>query len=95
MSVHLLIRWSQVRILLGAQSAGRPFSERCWRCSPRQTLSIKPTQRREHAQRENWLGEIEGIDLTLTFLRIKRRAERLSSRPLIQLGIPRAREDGG
>lgn len=28
--------------------------------------------RRTRAQAEGWLGEIEGIDLTLTFLRAKR-----------------------
>jgi hypothetical protein len=42
------------------------------------------------------LGEIEGIDLTLNFLRTKREeAERLSRRPVIQLSQPRARGDGG
>lgn len=52
--------------------------------------------RRQHAERENWLGEIEGIDLTLTYLRAKRdEAQRLSHRPLIRLGLPRARGDGG
>ncbi|MEU9505353.1 recombinase [Micromonospora sp. NPDC048170] len=52
--------------------------------------------RRQHAQREHWLGEIEGIDLTLTFLRAKREeAERLSRRPVIQLGTPRSRGDSG
>ncbi|NBE83390.1 tyrosine-type recombinase/integrase [Micromonospora rubida] len=51
--------------------------------------------RRQHAQRENWLGEIEGIDLTLTYLRAKREeAERLTRRPIIQLSPPRARGDG-
>jgi site-specific recombinase XerD len=51
--------------------------------------------RRQHAERENWRGEIEGIDVTLTFLRAKRdEAQRLTSRPLVQLGIPRARGDG-
>ncbi|MEH0975167.1 tyrosine-type recombinase/integrase [Micromonospora sp. CPCC 205546] len=52
--------------------------------------------RRQHAQREHWLGEVEGIDLTLTFLRAKREeAERLSRRPVTQLGIPRSRGDSG
>jgi hypothetical protein len=51
--------------------------------------------RRHHAERENWLGEIEGIDLTLTYLRAKREeAQRLTRRPLIQLSAPRARSDG-
>ena len=51
--------------------------------------------RRQHAERENWRGEIEGLDLTLTFLRTKREeAQHLARRPLVQLGIPRARGDG-
>lgn len=52
--------------------------------------------RRQHAERENWRGEIEGLapDLTLTFLRTKREeAQRLARRPLIQLGIPQSRGD--
>jgi hypothetical protein len=52
--------------------------------------------RRQHAEREHWLGEIEGIDLTLTYLRTKRdEAQRLTRRPLVQLGLPRARGDSG
>ncbi len=40
--------------------------------------------RRQHAEREDWRGEIEGLDLTLTFLRTKREeAQRLTRRPLI------------
>jgi site-specific recombinase XerC len=46
--------------------------------------------RRARAQDEGWLGEIEGIDLTLAFLRDKRsRARRLTAPTL--LGIPHAR----
>ena len=45
--------------------------------------------RRQRAEDENWRGEIEGLDLTLKFLRTKREeAHRLARRPLIQLGIP-------
>lgn len=45
--------------------------------------------RRQRAEDENWRGEIEGLDLTLNFLRTKREeAHRLARRPLIQLGIP-------
>ncbi len=44
--------------------------------------------RRERAEAEGWLGEIEGIDLTLTFLRDKhRQAQRLRALP-IRLGSP-------
>ena len=47
-------------------------------------------------EREHWLGEIEGIDLTLTYLRTKRHeAQRLTHRPPVQLGIPQARGDDG
>jgi hypothetical protein len=42
--------------------------------------------RRQRAETERWLGEIEGIDLTLTFLNVKReQAQRLSQRPLLQI----------
>lgn len=42
--------------------------------------------RRHRAETERWMGEIEGIDLTLTFLRAKRdQAQRLSYRPLLQI----------
>lgn len=42
--------------------------------------------RRQRAETDRWLGEIEGIDLTLTFLRAKReQAQRLSQRPLLQI----------
>lgn len=50
--------------------------------------------RRQRAEDENWRGEIEGLDLTLNFLRTKREeAHRLAGRPLIQLGIPKPRGD--
>ena len=43
--------------------------------------------RRARAETESWLGELEGIDLTLTFLDGKRHdAKRLSQLPPIQLG---------
>jgi hypothetical protein len=42
--------------------------------------------RRQRAETERWLGEIEGIDLTLAFLRTKReQAQRLSQRPLLRI----------
>jgi hypothetical protein len=45
-------------------------------------------QRRARAEAEGWLGEIEGIDLTLTFLRDKRvQAERTRART-VPLGMP-------
>lgn len=48
--------------------------------------------RRQHAETEGWVGEIEGIDLTLTFLRGKRdEAGRRTRRPVVDLGIPRPR----
>lgn len=43
--------------------------------------------RRQHAVAERWIGEIEGIDLTLTFLRAKRdEAESQAGRPVV--GLP-------
>ena len=68
-------------------------------------LSIDPTMlfrldaleedllaRRRRAVDENWLGEIEGTDLTFTFLRSKRaqahRAARLGTPAQVNLGIP-------
>jgi hypothetical protein len=48
--------------------------------------------RRSRASREGWLGEVEGIDLTLTFLRQKRgQAKQLTRIAPVDLGIPGAR----
>jgi hypothetical protein len=45
--------------------------------------------RRTRAEVENWAGEIEGIDMTLTFLRAKRDdTQRRLQRPAVNLGIP-------
>ncbi len=45
--------------------------------------------RRTRAEAENWAGEIEGIDMTLTFLRAKRDdTQRRIRRPVVSLGIP-------
>jgi len=45
--------------------------------------------RKARAAAEGWLGEIEGIDLTLAFLRDKRtRAERTHARSTVALGMP-------
>ena len=45
--------------------------------------------RRARAETENWAGEIEGIDMTLTLLRAKREdTQRRLRRPGIDLGIP-------
>jgi hypothetical protein len=45
--------------------------------------------RRARAEAEHWLGEIEGINLTLDFLRIKRDdTRRRTQRPAVDLGIP-------
>ncbi|MEU8804908.1 site-specific integrase [Spirillospora sp. NPDC048819] len=86
-------------------SCGRPYGTPCQHehaCIRCPMLHIKPKMldrlveietdlltRRERAQAEGWLGEIEGIDLTLTFLRAKREeSQRLTRRPAINLGIP-------
>ncbi|MCI2417898.1 hypothetical protein MOQ72_10725 [Saccharopolyspora sp. K220] len=45
--------------------------------------------RRTRAESEGWAGEIEGIDMTLTFLRAKRDdTQRRLRRPAVNLGIP-------
>jgi hypothetical protein len=45
--------------------------------------------RRARAQREAWLGEVEGIDLTLTFLKQKREeTKRLARVAPVELGMP-------
>jgi hypothetical protein len=45
--------------------------------------------RRARAEREAWLGEVEGIDLTLTYLRQKREeTKRLARVAPVDLGIP-------
>ncbi|MEU6098631.1 recombinase [Streptomyces sp. NPDC047079] len=50
--------------------------------------------RRKRAQEEHWLGEVEGIDSTLTFLRAKQaEAARLTKRPTTDLGNPRPRPE--
>ncbi len=45
--------------------------------------------RRQRAISEGWRGEVEGLELTLTFLRSKRdRARRAASMGTVSLGIP-------
>ena len=45
--------------------------------------------RRSRAEHEAWLGEVEGIDLTLTFLRQKREeTQRLARIAPVSLGMP-------
>jgi len=45
--------------------------------------------RRARAEHEAWLGEVEGIDLTLTFLRQKREeTKRLARIAPVSLGMP-------
>lgn len=48
--------------------------------------------RRKRAEDEQWLGEIEGIDLTLTFVRTKQAdAAKLMRRTSVDLGLPSTR----
>ncbi|MFD3326401.1 recombinase [Streptomyces sp. NPDC058701] len=52
--------------------------------------------RRKRAEDEQWPGEIEGIDITLTFVRTKQAdAARLSRRSPVVLGIPTTRHPSG
>jgi hypothetical protein len=49
--------------------------------------------RRKRAIDEGWRGEVEGLDLTLTFLRSKRdQALRFQGNGRITLGMPRLRQ---
>ncbi|WP_433700800.1 tyrosine-type recombinase/integrase [Nocardiopsis sp. CA-288880] len=91
-------------------SCGRPYGtpcqheHACIRCPmlhvnpkmlPRlQELEDDLLQRRQHAIAEGWLGEIEGIDLTLRFLNEKRdQADRLTRvTGEVELGIPWVRD---
>jgi hypothetical protein len=51
--------------------------------------------RRDRTEQEGWLGEIEGIDLTLTFLRQKREeSQRLARIAPVTLGMPGLRPAG-
>lgn len=51
--------------------------------------------RRTRAGREGWLGKIEGIDLTLAFLRQKREeSQRLARIAPVDLGMPGIRPAG-
>jgi hypothetical protein len=48
--------------------------------------------RRQRAMGEGWLGELEGIDQTLVFLRTKRdEVVRLTQRSPVHLGLPKPR----
>jgi hypothetical protein len=86
-------------------SCGRPYGtpcqheHACIRCpmlhvNPKMLARLDELEtdllaRRERAETEGWAGEIEGIDLTLTFLRTKRDdAQRRAQRPIVELGIP-------
>ncbi|MFE7524586.1 tyrosine-type recombinase/integrase [Kitasatospora sp. NPDC057542] len=89
-------------------SCGRPYGTPCQHehaCIRCPMLHINPKMlgrleeletdllaRLRRAQDENWLGEVEGINLTLTFLRAKREeTQRRTRRPAVDLGIPTAR----
>jgi site-specific recombinase XerD len=91
------------KVELGA--CGRPYGtgcqheHACVRCPmlridpkmlPRlQELETDLLARRARAEAEGWLGELEGIDLTLTFLRDKRdEALRIGRIPTVHLGMP-------
>ena len=45
--------------------------------------------RRSRVEQEGWLGEIDGLDLTLNLLRQKRDETRRMLRPSTDLGMPR------
>ncbi|MFJ8532320.1 hypothetical protein [Streptomyces sp. NPDC093591] len=89
-------------------SCGRPYGTPCQHehaCIRCPMLHVNPKmlarlseleadllQRRTQAEAEGWIGEIEGIDLPLTFLRAKRdETQRRAQRPAVHLGIPARR----
>lgn len=93
-------------------SCGRPYGTPCQHehaCIRCPMLHVNPKmlarlteleadllQRRAQAKAEGWIGEIEGIDLTLTFLRAKRdETQRRAQRPTLHLGIPARRRPKG
>lgn len=99
------------RVELG--SCGRPYGTPCQHehaCVRCPMLSVNPKMlsrleeleadllvRRERAKQEQWLGEIDGIDLTLNFLQQKKEQARRSSRidaSVVNLGIPESRSEG-
>ena len=52
-------------------------------------------RRRQRAITEDWPGEVEGLDLTLSFLRSKReQARRAAASGPVQLGMPGLPKDG-
>ncbi|MGX1675424.1 recombinase [Streptomyces sp. NPDC055400] len=61
--------------------------------TPLEEIEIDLLARRARAEAEGWLGEIEGIELTLTLLRQKHaEAVRLAGVPrTVDLGIPSPR----
>lgn len=89
-------------------SCGRPYGTPCQHehaCIRCPMLQVNPKMisrlceleddllaRRSRAEAEGWAGEMEGIDLTLTFLRGKRdETQRRAQRPPVGLGIPTPR----
>ena len=84
-------------------TCGRPYGTPCqheFACIRCPVLQVDPKMlarldeieadllaRRERAQAEGWRGELEGLDLTLSFLRNKRaHTQRFTRR--VQLGLP-------
>jgi hypothetical protein len=92
-------------------SCGRPYGTPCQHehaCIRCPVLHVNPKMlarldeleadlldRRARAEAESWLGEIEGIDLTLSFLRDKREdTRRRTQRPAVDLGMPAVPQKG-
>jgi hypothetical protein len=63
------------------------------KCCPRlDEIEHDLLARRARAVHEAWLGEVEGVDLTLTFLRQKRQeTKRLARIAPVDLGVPSCR----
>jgi len=88
-------------------NCGRPYATPCEHehaCIRCPMLQVDPSMldrleeihtdllaRRAQAEAEGWLGELEGIELTLLFLQDKRgQAQRLAGLTRVDLGLPTA-----
>jgi hypothetical protein len=103
------VHFDKRRVELG--SCGRPYGTPCQHehaCIRCPMLSINPTMiprldeleedllaRRKRTIAEDWRGEVEGLDLTLTFLRSKReQARRLEHHGAVSLRLSVIRQQG-
>lgn len=73
---------------LGFRARRRCRARRVKRCP---VFAMSPALRCQQAEAQRWFGEVEGIDLTLTFLRDKRDATERHTACTKELGMPTIR----